>query len=626
MNIVALYPCPYDNQIRHDYNASIVTESGIFAYEEGKLTSLKSEGSQILSERSLLFGLKELNILPSEIDKIVLPIPSIDPDFKLEKHLYWNVFKMNKPNDNDFLIWKNKIFTYLPHHLGHIALAVHSSPFENAAYLSLDGGGDWGDSRNFVFGEYNFGKYKDIYSDFGLETIASFHAFVTDAIGFSGDNGKTSGLAGYGQVKPELFAKLESLLSNENNSIFFHRERYFRSDVRLEKLDSTGYDRNKVLNSSPSSTNVLNLSLEYLPQDIAATGEKILQTKILSLLKVLKQATNQENLVLTGGLFQNVALNSAILESRLFKSVFVPMAPSDAGLSLGFALYESCKSKSEVDTNILSASTILTPYLGPSFSECEVEKFLIDQRINYTEIENPDVEAANAIANGKVVGWFQGRAEFGPRSLGARSILADPRLFDSKSRVNLLLKKRDWFMPYAPSVLEEYSHEWLEDNFFSPYMQFALKIKREKIKEIPAAVHVDGTSRIHSVRREWNPLYWSLIDNFRQLTGIPLVLNTSFNRHGIATISNPRQAIEHLLDGRIDILFIEKFKVNLVDNRILPGVQNQDFKNEELLLMEMCHNRQIIVEKFGNKEQVIHYKNELANLSQQLSAFSFKET
>jgi carbamoyltransferase len=180
-------------------------------------------------------------------------------------------------------------------------------------------------------------------------------------------------------------------------------------------------------------------------------------------------------------------------------------------------------------------------------------------------------------------------------------------MFSSKSRVNQLLKKRDWFMPYAPSMQEEYSADWLEIEKFSPYMQFALKIKSEKQEYIPAAVHVDGSSRVHSVRRAWNPKYWNLIEEFRILTGVPMVLNTSFNRHGISTIATPKQAIEHLLAGAMDYLMIGDFMVSLSENRHLAVIGSQIALSEDQLLQDMVSDRLELLRKIGTAAQIRFY-------------------
>jgi len=604
MNILGLYPAPFDNQLRHDYSASILTPKGIYAYEEAKLTTLKNENTSIFSERSLLMGLKELNLVPSEIDIIALPIRYTPGDMRVEKALYWDLFKFQRDGDKDFDVWKEKKMVYVPHHAAHVSIATFTSGLSECAFLSMDGGGDWGDNRNLVFGEYKNGAQQILKAESGMESIASFHAFLTEAIGFTGgDNGKTSGLAGYGKINADLAAKLESLIEVTENGLKFNRIRFHRSPVQLAKLNPSSYDRGKFLNTSPSDTNLLREVLGYLPQDIAATGEYVLQKFILSLLIQLKRITSQRKLVLTGGLFQNVALNSAILESGIFDDVFVPMAPSDAGLSFGLALFAEESLDRAGKQNSLKTREECNPYIGPSFTRSEIQSELENQQLIYSEVVDVEKIAAKLLSEGSVVGWFQGRAEYGPRSLGNRSILADPRMFDSKSRVNQLLKKRDWFMPYAPSMLEEHSTEWLEIDKFSPYMQFALNIKPEKRELIPAAVHVDGTSRVHSVRRAWNPRYWNLIEEFRVLTGVPLILNTSFNRHGISTIATPKQAIEHLLSGSMDYLIIDDFIVSLTENRSLSGKSFDDLLSEDQLLKELVLDRLNLLSKIGTSVQ-----------------------
>jgi carbamoyltransferase len=609
MNILALYPAPYDHQIRHDYNATIISGQKVYSYEESKLTSLKNENTSIFPERSMLLGLKELNLIPEQIDKIVLPIKAVDDDSRIEKALFWDLFKFNKNSDSSFDEWKKATIVYLPHHTGHIESAVYCSGLNETAFLSMDGGGDWGDERNFVFGEYKNKKISIIAEDYGLRTIASFHALITDSIGFNGgDNGKTSGLAGYGSVKPELVKILQSYLSISPSGIAFNRKRFQRSDLKISRIDPSAYDRAKYLNSTPSQTNVLREVVGFLPQDIAATGEYVLQISILELLRLLRTNTKMSNIVLTGGLFQNVALNNAILESNLFENVYVPMAPSDAGLSLGFAIHMKNQLSKKAESS--ESEKEISPFLGPSFSEAEVLKQLNDHRVIHTKLIEPEKTAAELISKGNVLGWFQGRAEFGPRSLGARSILADPRFFESKSRVNLKLKKRDWFMPYAPSILEEFSEEWLENSKFSPYMQFALRIKSDKRVNIPAAVHVDGTSRVHSVRKEWNPKYWNLINEFYRLTEIPLVLNTSFNRHGISTISTPKQAIEHLLSGNMDFLIIDDYLVSLEENRKFTVETEGFIETEKEMLGQMVLDRYRLVLMLGNDKEIDNYMND----------------
>lgn len=327
----------------------------------------------------------------------------------------------------------------------------------------------------------------------------------------------------------------------------------------------------------------------------------------LDLLKILKKKTSMNKLVLSGGIFLNVTLNNKILESNIFDEIYVPMAPSDVGLSLGAALY--------IQNEIIEKdrNETISPYLGPSFKKDEIKDLLDRFRLHYTYDQNIAKTTAQLLAKGEVVGWFQGRAEYGPRSLGARSILADPRNPKSKSRINQLLKKRDWFMPYAPSILEEYIKEWVEIPHQSRYMQVAFQVKEDKKVLIPAAVHMDGSSRIQTVNRTQNGKYWDVIESFRKLTGIPLILNTSFNRHGIATISNPRQAVEHLLEGCMDYLVIDDFLVSFSKNRmaIISVILEKD---ENVCLAEDCIRRLNTVLKYGNAKQVKGYIERLSQL------------
>ena len=607
MIIASIYPCPFDVQLRHDLNTTIIKDGEIFACEEAKMTGIKNESTVKFPERSFMMACKELNVLPSQIDKWIFPVPK-DPINYEQQYLFFTwIFKSYKGKYEDFSKWYDKHVYFVPHQVAHAALAVLASDFNECAFITQDGGGDFGDPRDLIFGEYKNGKFKIKKNHIGQKTIASFHAFVTDSLSFSdGNNGKTSGLASYGTIQKKLEKEFLNLIKIEDNGITFDRVRFSSTEMNISKAHPVEYDRGKILNRYPSDTNILRLVLEYLPHDIAATGESVLKTSFLKLLKSFKKNTSMNKLVLSGGLFQNVALNNTILESKIFNDIYIPMAPDDGGLSLGQALYIENKFKPRIRKQALS------PFLGPSFDNSEIESLLNRFRLSYTKENNISKIAAQKINNGKIVGWFQGRGEYGPRSLGNRSILADPRSLSSKSRVNQFLKRRDWFMPYAPSLLEEYMSEWVEFPHYSPYMQIAFNIKKGKEKLIPAAVHVDGSTRVHVVRKEINKKYWLLIDNFRKITGLPIVLNTSFNRHGISTISTPRQAIEHLLEGCMDYLVMEDYLIEFSKNRL---VSNQKYfeKSEDVLLKEDSIKRLKDVYEKGNNNQVKTYLSRLSS-------------
>ena len=571
MIIASMYPSPFDMEEAHDQNSCLIVGEKFYAYEEEKLTSVKSESTVRFPERSLMMGMKELNVFPNEVDYWVFTKPA-KIDLEYMQYFFSYILKAYTGNRQEFGKWFKKKVKFVTHQIAHASLGVYGSNFNECVFLCLDGGGDPGDQRNFIFGEYTNKKFKILKSSKGLKSIGVFHAFIADSLGFPGnDNGKVSGFAGYGKVIPELEKKFQSFIKINENGIIFERKRYNFTNVRLSKIKPKEYNRLKIFNTFPSDTNIFRASSSCLPQDIAATGEKVFQDSVLTLIKKLKKYTKFKKIVFSGGVFQNVSLNNAIHESGMFDEVYFPMASGDNGQSLGTALFIKNKYQKA------SRKYVLTALLGPSFSNSEIKELLEQSRINYVEDKNIEKTVAKLINQNKTIGWFQSRGEYGKRSLGCRSILADPRKLESKSRINQLLKKRDWFMPYAPSILEEYVDKFVKKPSKSPYMQIAFKVEKNKKKIIPSAVHVDGTSRIHTVSKSVNPKYWNLINEFRLITGVPIILNTSFNRHHIPTIAEPRQALEHLLDGCMDYLAINDFLISFRDNRIAK----EQFKHEE---------------------------------------------
>lgn len=621
MIIASMYPCPFDIQDRHDVNSSIYCNGKIFSYEEDKLTTIKNESTVKYPERSLMMGLKELNILPSKVNKWVFPTPKIMPSLDDFYFFFSWILKAYVKDKSNFKNWFNKNVLFIDHHISHVSLAAISSPFSDCFFISQDGGGDLGDPRNLLFGNYKNGNYDFLNDHYGYNSVCTFHGFLTDSLGFSGENGKTSGLASYGKIKNNLKKSLNKLFCIDGSGLVFERVRYKKTKVNLSKVKPQEYSRVKIFNQYPSDTNVFRCSASFLPHDIAATGEKVLQDNFLKLIRSLKRKykIKSHNIVLSGGLFQNVALNRAIIDSGLFKNVFIPMSPSDSGLSLGACLYvaENLSENNNFINKEYRKEEYLTPYLGPSFQSKEVIDVINNFNLLHSSPYNICKTAATLISQGFVVGWFQGRAEFGPRSLGARSILGDPRNLNIKARINQTLKRRDWFMPYAPAILKEFNKEWTIQNYESPYMQAALNIKNKYKKLIPAAIHVDGTARVQTVSKNNNYQFWKLINYFYKITGVPLVLNTSFNRHGISTISSPRQAIEHLVEGCMDYLFIDNYLISLKDNRnLLTDISpnSDDFDEEEKLIKVQAIERLVSLHPLTDRSTLKNYINNLATL------------
>lgn len=557
MKIASIYPHPFSIGFYHDINACIITDDQVYAYEESKLSENKNDSLSQFPEKSLLLGLKQLNLTPKDIDIWVFGKP----------------FKVNHKDAIDYYLQdclkaigkESKTIRIMPHLLAHASLAVYTSGWNDCMFLVLDGGGDPADLNSMLWGTFENHKFKVYGSQAGNNGFAVFHDVITELIGYNFfDNGKTMGISSYGKVIPELYRVFQKFIKVDIEKL------QWKVDVgqhipesRIDRLDIDSFDRLDVLNTPGKHLGELRkLTKMYSNKDIAATGQKFFEDEIIKFIKEMLKRTGKHKLVCGGGVFQNILLNMRIRELNELQQFYVPLACNDAGLALGAALYWYYKENKRLPKPL--QQKYLEPALGPEFSNTEIAKMLASYHLKYEHKENIAKAVAHQIQKGKVVGWFQGRAELGPRALGYRSVLADPRSFNIKARINQLMKKRDWFMPYAPSIMEEYVSEYFDNFCISPYMTYAFKSKPEKAKLIPSAIHIDGTSRPNTVCKKLNPLYYQVIEEFYLLTGIPLILNTSFNRHGIPTIGKPRQAIEHLLNGNIDILAIGDFLVEKV--------------------------------------------------------------
>ena len=586
-NIIAsIYPCPFDDQIRHELNASIFCNGEIYAYEEAKVTSVKNDGTPIFPERALFLGFKQFNILPKEVSLWVLPTP-IKIDYS-KLHKFFSFIKAFNLNKQEFKKWVNKKVVFVKHHDLHTHLAIKSSKFEKGIYINIDGGGDLGDNRHTTWGHFQKNNLKEYGYLRGLNSLANFHSFVTEFCGFNVENGKTSGLASYGEVIPKLKSSLKKIIHLNNSGIYFNRERYNITNPDVSRMNPDSYDRTKILRSEISKTNIFNICKGYLPHDVARTAEEIISEFLITFLKKIKKKyfKNYEKIVFSGGLFLNVKINNDIEKSKIFKHCFFPMAPSDSGLSLGGIFSQNKKIKKK-----FFGKFGLTPLLGPSFNDASIKKLIDNFRLYYIKPKNLAKDIANEIINQKIVGVFNGRAEFGQRSLGSRSILADPRNINSKNKINQKIKRRDWFMPFAPAILDNKYNSFFKSKMPSMYMQLAEEINTSYKKNIPSAIHVNNTCRVQFVDKKIFPFFWKVINEFFQKVKIPMLLNTSFNRHGISTICSPRQAIEHLLEGSVDILYLEKYKIDLKKNRKINNVLNKKIlSNEKMLLKNFCWN------------------------------------
>lgn len=292
-------------------------------------------------------------------------------------------------------------------------------------------------------------------------------------------------------------------------------------------------------------------------KDLAASVQRYTEAIIFHMLNHLHARTGLTNLCIAGGVAQNSVANGKILSNTPFTHIYIPSAGHDAGISMGAALYTQ-----HVTEQLPRQPAIYSAYTGSRFTNEEIKALLMEKQIPFTELPDEALydKVTGRLINGGVVGWFTGRAEFGPRALGGRSIIADPRRIDAKEILNLKIKRRESFRPFAPSILKEYVAEYFELTEPVPFMEKVYPIKKDKQKEIPAVTHVDGTGRLQSVDAEISPRYYRLIDAFRKKTGVPILLNTSFNENE-PIVNTPGEALDCYLRTHMDMLVMENIVV-----------------------------------------------------------------
>ncbi len=440
------------------------------------------------------------------------------------------------------------------HHRSHLASAFFASPFKESALLSIDGFGDFTSTMTGV-GKNN--KIEVFDTVIYPHSIGIFYTSFTQYLGFPhyGDEYKVMGLAPYGE--PKYTDQLRDVIILKDNGLFELNTKYFKhakegvsmswengipaiepifSDYMIEKF---GPSRKK------------DEELTQYHKDLAASVQRITEEVIFHLLNHLYQKTKIENICIAGGVAQNSVANGKILQNTPFKNIYIPSAGHDAGTAVGSALwlYNQMLNNERI-------SPVYNAYTGSKFTNEEIENILQKQNIKYTRYSDEELldVVTDALINGAVVGWFQGRAEFGPRALGHRSILVDPRRTDAKDLLNTKIKRRESFRPFAPSILEEFVEEYFEIVDKVPFMEKVFPIKKEKHNIIPAVTHVDGTGRLQTVQP--GDRYYDLIKKFYQKTGVPVLLNTSFNENE-PIVNTPQEALDCYLRTQMDMLVLE---------------------------------------------------------------------
>lgn len=444
--------------------------------------------------------------------------------------------------------FKGKVL-FIKHHLSHASSAFLVSPFEEAAILTCDGVGEW---ATLTCG---FGRGNDVKICKELRypnSLGLLYTALTAYLGFAAnqEEGTVMALASYGN--PRYLDKFKKIFNIKPDGSFIIDASYFGfnkgSKMYSRKFINTfGKDRKS------------GDKIEERHRDIAASLQKFVEEILINIARTLYDETKIDKLCLAGGSFLNCVANNKILEETSFKEVFIQPAAGDAGGALGVASYIYHAILKRPRQHVMTHA-----YLGPEFSATEIKRALLISNLNFKELDESGLikNIAEKLANNEIVGWFQGRLEFGPRALGNRSILANPRNPNIKELLNSKVKKREPFRPYAPAVLEERADEFFEMRCRSPFMLLAPRIKTEKKGLIPGVVHVDGTARVQTVSKDTNQRLWKLIKEFENITGIPMIINTSFNLRGEPIVCTPEDAINSFKKSEIDCLVLGNYMID----------------------------------------------------------------
>lgn len=546
----------------HDASACLLRNGELVAMAEEERFIRSKHAFGKVPYNAIAYCLKKARITLDDVEII-----GVGWNFK---RLYGNA-GVEEPKLNDLaeVYFPKKYFKYkkqprielVDHHLAHAASTYYFSGFKEATIITLDGQGE-DDS-----GSVALGKSGNIFilKKFPIkDSLGFFYDAITQYLGFDFmDAGKTMGLASYG-LPIYKFSEIElttdgykininprAKISIKNKPTLDKEE--IVSDTWLRLLPRMG-NRNipRVTFDLTSSRLREDLNLIQRHKNIASSAQKILEETVLHLVAVAVRKTGCKNLCLSGGVALNCMLNGEIVKSGLVDKVFVPPFPNDIGVSVGAALLLS---KNKPKKALKSASW------GPEFTNREIKKVLDKYSIRYKKVNNIAKVTAKLIFRGKIVSWFQGRMEIGPRALGNRSILGNPCLPKTHDKLNEAKDRENW-RPLAPSFIAQEMDKYLEKSVFSPFMVVGFNVKKQFYKKLPALVHVDGTTRPQSVLKETNQKYYNLISEFKKLSGFPVIMNTSFNGKGEPIVCNPIDAIKSFYSNKTDYLAIGDFIIS----------------------------------------------------------------
>ena len=578
----------------HDSAAALIIDGKITAAaQEERFSRKKHDPSYPFN--AVNYVLKEANLNLSEVDYVVffekpflkferlletymafapkgfksfsLSMPIWLREKLFQKKFLYEKLRLHDENFKDI----NKI-KFSEHHYSHAASAFYPSPFKEAIVLTLDGVGEWATTTVAIGRENKLHMLKEIYFPHSLGLLYSAFTYYT---GFRVNSGeyKVMGLAPYGSPKYKDLI-IENLIDLKEDGSFKLNMKYFNYATGLT-MTNKNFSK---LFGKPVRNSKKDLLTQF-HMDIAASIQAVTEEIVLRLTKDIAKEYKVKNLCLAGGVALNCVANGKILKKDHFENIWIQPAAGDAGGSLGAALAywfrELDKPRNEFKDSMKGS------YLGPKIDENEIEAELIKLKANFKKKHTNEIISitANELSKEKIVGWFQGRMEFGPRALGGRSILADPRSEKMQKELNLKIKFRESFRPFAPSVLREDLNEWFELNCDSPYMLLVANIQKSKqvsmseeskklfgieklnVKRssIPAVTHVDYSARIQTVHKETNPKYYELITEFKKITNCPVIVNTSFNVRGEPIVCSVKDAFNCFMGTNLDILVIEDF-------------------------------------------------------------------
>jgi carbamoyltransferase len=545
----------------HDSSACIVRDGELlFAVAEERLSRLKHDARfpQLAIQACLQFA----GVGAEQLDEVCFGWQTAGPVYRHDLKMYalgrWPITYLNVLNSTRHFVSMGhqnsgaRTFArrfgpvkarmrFVDHHLAHAISAYAYSGFDESAIVIMDGRGAW-EATSIWHGRN--GRIDHVLTIPFPDSIGGFYSAFTEYLGFvpNSDEWKVMGLAPYGQ--PGM--NLDAFLDPEAEPYRVHAKRLNGGMTGLSSGISAVLGAPRAAESE----------IDDRHKNIAYAVQDYCERAMISVVRMALAKTKSRNLCLAGGVALNSKANGKILASGIVDKIFVQPAASDDGVALGAALVPYLDNGGRLRMRAMRHA-----YFGPAFDDEAIEAALKTYKLRYTRVNDLACVAAELLVQGKILGWFQGRMEFGPRALGNRSILADPRDPEMTAKVNNAVKFREWWRPFAPSIKKEAAADFVESATDSPFMILTAQVRAEKRSVIPAVTHVDGSARPQTVEKEINPLYWGLIDEFCKRTGVPVVMNTSFNLRGEAIVHTPTDAVRTFFSSGMDALVMGSFLV-----------------------------------------------------------------